>query len=95
MHGQHYRISGIYLPFYAGEIAWREDMRVSGMWVSIEKEKGPIRFVVGQQLRRADRRASLCRFTTLAQLGDDLLTAVLLPAGHRTVLLVSRSRNTG
>ena len=25
--GQHHHISGIYLPFYAGEMAWREDMR--------------------------------------------------------------------
>jgi transposase-like protein len=26
-YGQHHRISGVYLPFYAGEMAWREDMR--------------------------------------------------------------------
>ena len=26
-YGQHHRISGIYLPFYAGEMAWREDSR--------------------------------------------------------------------
>ena len=25
--GQHHHISGVYLTFYAGEIAWREDMR--------------------------------------------------------------------
>ena len=25
--GQHHHISGVYLPFYAGEMAWREDMR--------------------------------------------------------------------
>ena len=25
--GQHHHISGLYLPFYAGEMAWREDMR--------------------------------------------------------------------
>ncbi len=25
--GQHHRISGAYLKFYAGEMAWREDMR--------------------------------------------------------------------
>lgn len=26
-YGQHHRISGAYLAFYAGEMAWREDMR--------------------------------------------------------------------
>jgi hypothetical protein len=26
-YGQHHRISGDYLKFYAGEMAWREDMR--------------------------------------------------------------------
>lgn len=26
-YGQHHHISGLYLPFYAGEMAWREDMR--------------------------------------------------------------------
>ena len=26
-YGQHHRISGHYLHFYAGEMAWREDMR--------------------------------------------------------------------
>ena len=25
--GQHHHISGPYLKFYAGEMAWREDMR--------------------------------------------------------------------
>jgi hypothetical protein len=26
-YGQHHHVSGISLPFHAGEMAWREDMR--------------------------------------------------------------------
>ena len=35
--GQHHHISGMYLPFYAGEMAWREDMRRESNGIQAER----------------------------------------------------------
>ena len=35
--GQHHHLSGLHLPFHAGEMAWREDMRREGNGVQLER----------------------------------------------------------